>query len=152
MTEQELWNAYIERYPEERDTPYEAWCYGSDDPDGLLALTVAGTKTATASAYPFYVFEKCPLPTEGTTSVILNTREEAVCIIRDVQVTVAPFLEVTAEHAYKEGEGDRSLAFWRRVHQEVFTAELREIGETFSPDMLVVCEEFRVAFRAEEVH
>lgn len=150
MTEQELWSRYIERYPAEKDAPYEAWQYGSDDPDELLALTLEGRKTATASAYPFYEYEQCPLPEVGATSIILNTKGEAACVIRDVKVTVAPFLEVSAEQAYKEGEGDRSLAYWRRVHQEAFTKELKEIDGTFSEQMLVVCEEFQIMFRAEE--
>lgn len=59
---------------------------------------------------------------------------------------MVPFCEVSEEQAYKEGEGDRSLAYWREVHRAVFTEELKEIGEIFSEEMLVVCEEFEVAF------
>ena len=44
---------------------------------------------------------------------------------------------VTAEMAAKEGEGDKSLAFWRQGHQEFFTRE-----GTFAPDMWLVFEEF----------
>ena len=35
-------------------------------------------------------------------------------------------IEVSEEHAYKEGEGDRSLAYWRAVHEEFFTKEFEE--------------------------
>ena len=34
-----------------------------------------------------------------------------------------PFDEVSKEHAYKEGEGDRSLAYWRDVHEDFFAEE-----------------------------
>lgn len=58
-------------------------------------------------------------------------------------------MQVTAEHAYKEGEGDRSLAYWRTVHEKVFTDELMEINKQFADDMPVVCEEFKIVFPAE---
>lgn len=148
MTEQELWAAYLLEHPCYKEAPYEAWCYGSATPDLLAELTASGTKTATASAYPFYEYEKCPLPKVGEHNIILDTKGEAVCITRTTRVTVVPFLQVSPEHAYKEGEGDRSLAYWRRVHAHFFAAELREIHMEFSEDMPVVCEEFQVVFRA----
>jgi uncharacterized protein YhfF len=45
--------------------------------------------------------------------------------------------QVTAEMAAKEGEGDKSLAFWREGHREFFTRE-----GTFAADMWLVFEEF----------
>ena len=51
------------------------------------------------------------------------------------------------DHAYKEGEGDRSLEYWRRVHKEFFTECMEEAGEEFTPDMDVVLEEFSVVYR-----
>ena len=78
--------------------------------------------------------------------MILDSREEAVCVIRTTRVFTVPFDQVTAEHAQKEGEGDRSLAHWRRVHEDFFRAELAEAGLEFSPDMPVVCEEFEVVY------
>lgn len=146
MTENEMWTAYIARFPEKSNATYDAWCYGSDDPDQLAALTLCGKKTATASAYPFYPFEGSPLPMVGQLNLILRTDGTAACITQNTHVNVVPFCEVTAEHAFKEGEGDRTLAFWRRVHEQVFTMELREIQAEFSQDMLVVCEEFSVVF------
>lgn len=147
MTEKEMWAAYIEKYPCYKDKSYEAWCYGSSTPDLLAELTVAGKKTATASAYPFYEYEKCDLPKVGDHNIILGTDGTAQCVTRTTCVTVVPFMQVSAEHAYKEGEGDRSLQYWRTVHTQAFTEELKEINATFSEDMLVVCEEFEVVYR-----
>jgi len=146
MTEKELWKQYLSAHPEDRNKTYEAWCYGSDTPDELAALTASGIKTATASAYAFYAYEKCDLPKAGDFSIILRTDGTALCLIQTERVSVVPFMEVTAEQAYKEGEGDRSLAYWRTVHKKFFTEELAEIHQSFSEDMLVVCEEFRVIF------
>lgn len=122
MTEKEMWAAYVAKNPHYRNAGFEAWCFGSDTPDELAALTVAGIKTATASAHPFYEYENCALPKPGDHSVILNTSGSAVCVIQTTRVTVVPFLEVSEEQAYKEGEGDRSLAFWREAHAKAFCA------------------------------
>lgn len=144
MTHQEMWAAYRAVNPHAGDE-YETWAYG-DDPDRLAELTRAGVKTATAGAGVWYEIEDEPMPQVGEYSVILNSRGEAVCVIRTTKVYTVLFCEVTAEHAYKEGEGDRSLAYWRQVHEDFFRAELAEAGLTFSPDMPVVCEEFEVVF------
>ena len=60
------------------------------------------------------------LPQVGEYSVILNGKEEAVCVIRTKEVFILPFNEVPESHAFAEGEGDRSLDYWRRVHKEFF--------------------------------
>ncbi len=146
MTEKEMWAAYIQENPSYKEQCYEAWCYGSKTPDLLAELTALGTKTATASAYPFYEYEKCELPKAGDHNVILRTNGEAVCVTKTTRVSVVPFMQVSEEHAYKEGEGDRSLTYWRTVHAQAFADELAEINMNFSEDMLVVCEEFQVVF------
>ena len=115
--------------------------------DLLAHLVVTGEKTATASAYPLYELENEPLPKVGSYSVILDSKNNAVCIIQTKKVTVVPFCDVSAEHAYKEGEGDKTLDYWREVHEKVFTQWLNECGLKFTKDMKVVCEEFSVAYK-----
>ena len=124
---------------------YEAWAFG-DDADALADLVRRGIKTATASAYPLYELEGEELPQAGEYSVILDADDNAVCIIRTTKVYVTPYREVTAEQAYKEGEGDRSLSYWRKVHEAFFKKEMEEAGLTFTEDMGVVCEEFEVVY------
>lgn len=144
MTHQELWARYRAENPAAGDV-YEAWAYG-DDPDALAELTRAGIKTATASAGPLYDLEGEPLPRAGEYSVILDSGENAVAVIRTTRVYTVPFDQVSTEHAWKEGEGDRSLAYWRKVHEDFFQKELAEAGLEFSWSMPVVCEEFEVVF------
>ena len=144
MTHQELWAAYKAVNPEAGDG-YEAWAYGAD-PDTLAELTRTGLKTATASAGVWYEIGEEPMPQAGEYSVVLNSREEAVCVIRTTRVYTVPFDQVGVEQAWREGEGDRSLAYWRKVHEEFFRAELAEAGLEFSPAMPVVCEEFEVVY------
>ena len=120
---------------------YDAWCFG-DDPDILADLVLRGIKTATASAFPLYALDGEELPQAGEYSVILWNDGTAACIIQTIRVYTMPFCQVSAEQAYKEGEGDRSLAYWQAVHRDFFSKELQEAGLTFAEDMDVVCEEF----------
>ncbi len=78
-------------------------------------------KTTTASAYPCYVAENAPLPPVGEYNLILNTKGEAICITEMIKVYTIPFNKVKDEHAYKEGEFDRTLTSWRKCHSEMFS-------------------------------
>ena len=146
MTEKEMWSAFTAVHPEAAEAGYEAWAYGCD-PDELARLTLMGIKTATASAYPLYELEGEPLPESGTYSIILWEDGSAACITRTTKVYVIPFKEVGEDQAWREGEGDRSLAYWRSVHEVFFGKELISAGLAFTEDMAVVCEEFEVVFK-----
>ena len=145
MTAEQMWNLYIQKNPEAAKYTYEAWSYG-DAPDELAELTRKGIKSATASAYPLYELEGEPLPETGGYNIILDSREAAVCITCTQRVFVVPFRDVTEVQAYREGEGDRSLEYWKAVHRRFFTEEMKNAGLTFSEDMGVVCEEFETVF------
>lgn len=145
MTEQQLWKLYLEKHPDEK-RDYTAWSFGGDaaTADKLAQLVLEGTKTATSSAYPLYEIEGYALPEVGGLNIILDSDKNAVAITETTRVYTCPFGEVTEEHAYLEGEGDRSLSFWRLIHQVFFTRELFIHDLNFGEDMLVVCEEFRL--------
>lgn len=74
----------------------------------------------------FYKFEHEPLPKQGDYSVILDSRGDARCVIKTTRVCVVPFDKVSEAHAYKEGEGDRTLAFWRETHRDFSPAVLEK--------------------------
>ena len=140
MTAEELW---------ERSGitgSYEAWPFG-EAPDKLAELVVQGVKTATCSAYDLYQINNEPLPKTGDYSIILNSNNEAVCIIKTLKVYVTEFQKVSAEHAFKEGEGDRSLEYWRKVHVNFLTNELATVNLPFDESAKVVCEEFEVVYK-----
>lgn len=144
MNPEQMWNEYMIQY-NIQEKECDSWAFGAA-PDELSNLVLKGIKTATASAYPLYEIEKEPLPKAGAYSTILNSKNEAVCIIQTTKVYVVPFREVSAEHAYKEGEGDYSLDYWKQVHTKFFSACMSKIGTIFKEDMLVVCEEFKLVY------
>ncbi|WP_239683420.1 ASCH domain-containing protein [Streptococcus sp. HMSC10A01] len=127
----------------------DAWAFGASA-DELADLVLCGEKTATSSAYELYKLENEPLPQAGSFDVILDSQEKAVCIVEITKVSVLPFNEVSADHAFKEGEGDKSLAYWQQVHQAFFTECLAEAGLEFSQEMGVVLEEFRKVYPLNE--
>ena len=140
MTPTQMWQEYKKINPTIGDD-FEAWAFGVE-PDQLADLALKGEKTATASAYDLYQIDGEPIPQAGTFDVILDGQGQAVCIIKVTKVTVVPFNQVSAEHAFKEGEGDKSLAYWRQVHEEFFTEWIAEAGLSFSEETGVVLEEF----------
>lgn len=150
MTAEQLWAEFCEVKGIDKSTRHEAWAFGGegDVPDELADLVLAGKKFGTASAYDLYVFEDAleELPKVGDYSVVLKQNDEAVCVIRDYDVYIRPFGEVSPFHAYSEGEGDRSLRYWREVHEDFFTPDLEECGVSFSEETLVVCEKFCVEY------
>ena len=137
MTAEELWKQ------SGLTGQYEAWAF-ADAPDKLAALVRDGIKTATSSAYDLYLANSEALPEAGEYSVILDSKKEAVCIVKTTKVYVTAFNDITPEHAFKEGEGDRSLEYWRKVHKAFFKKELAAISRSFGENIKVVCEEVEV--------
>ena len=145
MTEKEMWKAFCKESGNDTEN-YEAWAFG-DDADRLASLVLEGKKSATASVYELYAYDNEELPEVGDLSIILDSEDRAVCIIRDTEVRVVPFRDVDEEHARLEGEGDLSLSYWREVHKKVFTEWMKETGMAFKDSTEVVLEKFEVVFR-----
>ena len=140
----DMWQEYQQINPNIGDE-MDAWAFGAE-PDLLAQLVLDGTKTATASAFDLYELEGEPLPKVGSYDIVLDSQDDAVCIIEITKVSVVPFKDVSAGHAFKEGEGDRSLAHWRQVHKELFSEWLAEADLAFNEDSKVALEEFRVVY------
>ncbi|ERN53781.1 ASCH domain-containing protein [Alkalihalophilus marmarensis] len=141
----QLWESFRKSIPSAPEE-YAAWAFGDSKEmaDELAVLVVEGVKKATASNFTLYELENEALPQVGQLNIILNGDGDAAAIVETTSVEVIPFDEVTEEHAYLEGEGDRSLAYWRDVHETFFRKEFDAINRDFSYKMPVVCERFKV--------
>ncbi|MGH4120392.1 ASCH domain-containing protein [Clostridium sp.] len=148
MTEKDMWNLYTQNNHVKNKT-YDSWCFGGDTSivNELAKLVVNGIKTATASAYKLYELEKSQLPPIGGLNIILDSDNNAVCITETTKVYTCSFLEVSEKHALKEGEGDFSIAYWKKVHKDFFTKELKVYDLAFDENMIIVCEEFKVVWK-----
>ena len=102
--------------------------------DELLDLVIKGVKTATCSTE-----DEPNTSTPGERWIVLDGRGEPRCIIETLEVSYRRYNEVDAAFAHEEGEGDRSLAYWREAHRRYFGRQGK-----FSEDMMLMCERFRL--------
>lgn len=115
------------------------WSFG-DSPqmaDELLRLVLSGKKTATCTALDWHLAE--PLPPVGSLQIITDGQNTPACVIQNIAQFIIRFDEVDETLAQKEGEGDLSLAYWRKTHQEFF-----EKFDIFDDKMYLIFEEFTV--------
>ena len=142
-----MWSTYKKDNPSIGDD-YAAWPFGDSEKmaDELSELVVKGIKTATASAYDLYEDDNA-LPYPGLLNVIVDGKGEAVAIIETTVVRFVYFEDVSAEFAYLEGEGDRSLEYWREAHRDYFIKELGSVDLPFTEKMGVVLETFKVVYK-----
>lgn len=126
--------------------PVQAWSFGNTPElaDRLGALAAQGVKTATSSLLWEYQAEGEALPQAGELVIILDGAGQPLCMVEYLEVKVCPFDQVSEAHAFAEGEGDRSLAYWRAVHWAVYEQSCAALGLAPQPSMPVVCERFRV--------
>lgn len=143
------WDNFLSANPSYRGKPYIAEPFG-DNPalaDELGSLVLSGRKSATCSAVWNYEAEGEPFPQVGTLWLVLDGRNEPMCVVETIEVTFRNFNEVDADFTRDEGENDLSLESWREGHKRFFTRTLATIGRNFSEDMPLICERFRVIYK-----
>lgn len=112
--------------------------------DSLIALIRSGSKRAGTSLLWAIEADGEEVPQVGDIEVVVDHSNEPVLLTRITSVEVVPFNRVTAEYAYLEGEGDRTLAYWRDAHWSFFSRECARIGREPRQDMLLVCAVFEL--------
>lgn len=147
-----FWRDYINSLApglRQQKMPADVFAFGDSRElaDRLAMLVTEGVKTATCSALWTYEEKQKPLPRRGDLSVVLDGNYVPVAIIETVDVFVSPFNEVPESFAYDEGEGDRSLGYWREAHRRYFSRQ-RFKNRAFDEQMPLICERFRVVHLA----
>jgi uncharacterized protein YhfF len=145
-----FWQTFIATLPSSAfpTDDYQVWHFSDNEASAnkLGELVKAGKKTATCSLLWSYEVEDQRLPRVGEYNVITTWNGTPLCIILTTEVEIRGFNKVDAIFAYEEGEGDRSLDYWRKVHWEVFSNECNMIGYRSVPGMPLVCERFRKVY------
>ena len=116
------------------------------DADALANLVVKDIKRATSHSLLGLQQRNEPLPKIGDFFVVTDWKGKAKCIIRTTSVKLVPYFAIHSEHARLEGEGDKSLEYWRKVHWAYYTRELAEFGKRPLESMIVVFERFEKMF------
>jgi len=126
------------------DGPYEAWAFGDPSLPELateLALLVRdGPKRATAGLASDYEDGKEPMPKPGDLNLILDGDGMPVCVMRTTVVSLRRFGDVDEAFAWEEGEGDRTLAWWRAGHLQFFES----VGVAVDDDTMMMLEHFEL--------
>ena len=112
------------------------WTFGIDA-DKLVKLVLDGKKTATTS-----LFEFDSLPTVGDVSILTDSNNNDMCILKTKKVIVTEFKNITWDIAKLEGE-NKSLEEWRKVHIDYFS----KINTNFNDNTKVIFEIFEVIER-----
>ena len=141
-----------ERYFESKgESPREIisfyFCDNEKDANECAELVLQREKRATATSLWWYEENEEELPKVNDNYVVTNWQGVALCVIEIKRVEIVPFNEITREFAEIEGEGDKSLEYWKKVHWDYYHRELK--GSKFEPqeNMPIVCEYFRVVFQ-----
>jgi len=145
-----LWGDYLDKHLEHAfaDAPSVVhFCDNEQDANECVELVKKGIKRATSPSLLGLQNRNEPLPKIGDFMVVTNWEGEAQCLVRTTKVTLKPFFAINEDYAQKEGEGDKSLAYWKKVHWDYYTKELEAFERVPRDGMIVVCQEFEMVFR-----
>jgi len=107
----------------------------------LNALTLAGTKRATAGLLTFdYLEEGEELETAGEVMILVDDLGEPIGRIRIIHVEVVPFAQVSDDFARAEGEGFAGHTDWAAAHRRFW----QQAGQTVDDGTSVVCVRYTV--------
>lgn len=144
---------FKEKNPEYINKEVNFYTFGSEAEmaNDLAKLVFSGEKCGTTSLYQLYELENERIPQVDDLNVIIDGKGNPICLIINTEIEILKFRDITEQHAFIEGEGDKSLNYWRDAHIAFFTDSYQENKEVkFDEDSLVVFETFKVIYRGAE--
>ena len=148
-----FWREFCAENPEVNfDEPYQVWYFGntSEMARELAELVLQSKKTATGSLAAVNKLKPEAAPIDGGYSVFTHYEGNPQGVIQTTEIRHLPFMEVDAQFAFDEGEGDQTLEYWREVHWLYFTKEAAELNIEFNEKSLVACERFKLLYPKNE--
>ncbi|HAS6609447.1 TPA: ASCH domain-containing protein [Vibrio parahaemolyticus] len=145
-------NKYLNSLPRETAKNYTSFsadyfCADEYNANVCADLILRGEKRASCSLEYWYSQKDEQMPEVGHLQVVTNWNGKPICIIELTSVSKCKYSDVTAEFAAEEGEGDKSLSWWRKAHWKFFSLECDELGIKPTEDMLLVLERFKVVYK-----
>ena len=116
---------------------------GPDLANRLLELVSLGNKARDLLGRELRDFSLLQV---GMLMVVLDGQGVPKAVLKTIELTKRRFDEVDEAFAYDEGEGDRSLQYWREAHARYFS----RLGR-YAPDMMLWCERFELVERIGRV-
>ena len=112
--------------------------------DSTARSVLTGDKRATTSLFASYAFDGEPLPFVGQRSIVRDSRDQDIAIIEVTRIERRRYCDVDAAFAQIEGAGDKSLAYWQKVHWAYLGEECTRCGIGLDREIEVVLEYFKV--------
>jgi len=122
------------------------FCDNEKDANECADLVVRKIKRATATSHWWFKKHNEPLTKKGNQAIITDWDGKPKAIIETIKVISTPYNEITSEFAETEGEGDKSLNYWKRVHKAYYEREMKPFNESFDENMIIICEYFRTIY------
>ncbi|WP_211243479.1 ASCH domain-containing protein [Chitiniphilus eburneus] len=142
------WQAFLRDTGRPLDTPF----YGCDVIGDtreliaeLMALVLSGKKRATTSCLAEYETSGEAPPQVGSLTLLTDFDGNPACVIETTAVTPLRFCDMTFDLCQREGEDD-CLESWVNNHQTFFGREGAAKGYPFTPESLVLFEDFEVVY------
>ena len=146
----EFWRGYREAAGLHHDD-YDVVAFG-DGPamaSELAALTVAGTKRATAGLVrQFGPGGEAPAVVGGYV-VLLDGANQPQAIWRTTEVRIGPLNSVDERFAWDEGEGERTRDWWLSAHRRFFGRRAAAQGFAMHDEIETMFERFEVVWPLE---
>ncbi len=145
---EKFWFEFCAQNPEiSRYEPYQVWFFHHqrESSKNLAELVVARKKQATASLMESET-DVGDGGIVGGYSVVTDFDGNPQCIIQTTEVRALSFRDVDTQFAFDEGEGDRTLEYWRDAHRKFFTECCAELKIEFNESMAVCCKRFKTLF------
>ena len=149
--EKQYWNHYIEILAE-KDKPInphiEAAVAGNIKiTDDLITLYLIGKKTAGSSILEDFENAEEPIPQIGNYWIILDSKKKPKLIVKTKRIALNKFKDVPIEIAVAEGEGDLSLAYWKKTHSDIYAPEIGKWRIENINEATVITEFFEIVYQ-----
>ncbi len=120
------------------DIDYGVYEYDQDD---ILKL-LNGSISAEISPYEVIRKNDYAIPFVGDYNIVVNDKEEAICIIKTVNVLMIPFNDIKENIAQKLGFSN--LKVFKEDYSKILEKEMKEINMSYDENTICVIEEFEI--------
>ena len=147
----DFWARFLAETDDPKDAKsrfFEAFKIGTaeNEADEGARLILSGVKTATSSLLCSYESADKRPPIAGDLSIVMNGRNEPVCVIETTWSVIQPFALVDERFARDYGEWDRTLPTWREKCWAHYSDQCQALRRSPNQEVPLVCERFRVIF------
>lgn len=144
-----IWSDFRKKIPHNKikEIPLSFYfCDNQKDANECAELVVKGIKQATATSLWWFEKNNEQIPKIGDQYIVTDWNGNAKAIIETTKIEKVPYRDITSEFAETEGEGDKSLEYWKRVHKAYYKREMEPQGDNFDENMIIVCEYFKTIY------